>query len=62
MTRSCTCHPSEAPVRCPQKYAYSECVETAKRILDRYGDGSLQPEELAVWLRERESVWIWGME
>jgi hypothetical protein len=27
--RPCTCHPSEAPVPCPQKYAYSECVEAA---------------------------------
>jgi len=24
--RPCTCHPSEAPVPCPQKYAYSECI------------------------------------
>jgi hypothetical protein len=31
---------------------YGLDYETAKRILDRYGDGSLRPEELAVWLRE----------
>lgn len=25
--RHCTCHPSEAPVPCEQRYALSECVE-----------------------------------
>lgn len=27
--RACTCHPSEAPVPCQHKYAFSECVEAA---------------------------------
>jgi hypothetical protein len=27
--RSCTCHPSEAPVPCQHKYVFSECVKTA---------------------------------
>ena len=28
----CTCHPSEAPVPCQHKYAYSECAAAAERI------------------------------
>jgi hypothetical protein len=28
-TRPCTCHPSEAPVPCQRKYAFSECVGAA---------------------------------
>lgn len=27
--RSCTCHPSEAPQPCAEKYAFSECVAAA---------------------------------
>jgi hypothetical protein len=27
--RLCTCHPSEAPVPCQKKYAYSECIKAA---------------------------------
>jgi hypothetical protein len=27
--RPCTCHPDEAPVPCPHKYAFGECVKAA---------------------------------
>lgn len=30
-TRDCTCHPSEAPVPCQHKYAFSECVKAAQQ-------------------------------
>ena len=30
INRPCTCHPSEAPVPCQQKYALSECVSAAE--------------------------------
>ena len=30
--RSCTCHPSEAPVPCRHKHALSECVAAAAEV------------------------------
>jgi hypothetical protein len=32
--QTCTCHPSEAPIPCPHKYAYSECVAAARAAAD----------------------------
>ena len=28
--KPCTCHPSEAPILCQHKYAYSECMKSIK--------------------------------
>jgi hypothetical protein len=28
-TRTCTCHPSERPIPCPRKFAFSDCWREA---------------------------------
>ncbi len=42
--RSCTCHPSEAPVPCQHKYAFSECVKAAAQTTEPCPHGESCPD------------------
>lgn len=59
-TRSCTCHPDEAPTPCRRKYASRDCklADIAERIryaADMVGDDEL-PHQLYGLAREIEDV------
>jgi hypothetical protein len=49
--RNCTCHPSEAPVPCERKYAFSECLAAARarKGLQPATDWPLVETSMADW-------------